>query len=80
VSKVVVPLLEFTHARFEGESNDHFLVRVELDTKNVVGSYRHAEHDVCIKLMWNIGRLKWVFEKAGVAYGPCPWLGTEANT
>jgi hypothetical protein len=35
---VVASLSEFPLARFEGESNDHFLVRVELDTENVVGS------------------------------------------
>jgi hypothetical protein len=39
MSKVTLPLLEFALAKLQGESNDHFLVRVELGAKNVVGSY-----------------------------------------
>jgi hypothetical protein len=70
VSKVVVPLPEFPLGRFEGESNDHFLVRVELDAENVVGSYSCVEHDVCIQGLLNRGHLNRVFEKSGVAYGP----------
>jgi hypothetical protein len=32
-------LLEFLIARAEGESNDHFLARVELEVENVVRRY-----------------------------------------
>jgi hypothetical protein len=80
VSKVVVPLPEFPLARFEGESNDCFLARVELDAENMVGSYGRAEHDACIQTLPNVGYLNRVFEKAGVAYGPRPQPGTEAST
>jgi hypothetical protein len=38
VSKVTMPLLEFPLAKLQGESNDHFLVRVELGVENIVGS------------------------------------------
>jgi hypothetical protein len=72
VSKVVVALPEFPLARFEGESNYHFLVRVELGAENVVGGYSRTEHDVYIKVLLNGGRFNRVFEKAGVAYAPHP--------
>jgi hypothetical protein len=55
VSKVVVPLPELPLARFEGESNNHCLARVQLDMKNLVGSYGHAEHDACIQALPNRG-------------------------
>jgi hypothetical protein len=47
-----------------------FCVRVELATENIVGSYAHDEHGVCIATVLNEGRLNWVFEQAGVPYGP----------
>jgi hypothetical protein len=78
VSKVTLPLPEFSLAKLQGESNDHFLVRVELGMENAVGSYGRAEN-ACIKALPNGGRLNQVFEKAGVAYGPRPKLGTEAS-
>jgi hypothetical protein len=37
--KVVLPLPEFPFSKLHGESNDHFLVRVELGTENVVSRY-----------------------------------------
>jgi hypothetical protein len=80
MAKVVVPLLEFPLARFEGESNDHFLARVELDTENVVGNYSWAKHNACNQVLPNGGCLNRVFEKAGVAYGPHLQPGTEAST
>jgi hypothetical protein len=66
---MVLLLLEFPLARLEGESIDHFLVRVELDVENVVGSYSHVDHDACIKAIPNGGRLNRVFEKVGAACG-----------
>jgi hypothetical protein len=59
-------LPKFPLASFEGEGNDRFLARVELEAENVVGSYSHAEHDICIKALPKGGHLNWVFEKAGV--------------
>jgi hypothetical protein len=79
VSKVTMPLPEFPLTNLQGESDAHFLVRVELDTKNVLGSYGCAEHDACIQALPNGGRLNRVFEKVGVAYGPYPEPGTEAS-
>jgi hypothetical protein len=52
--------------------NDHFRARVELAAENVVGSYIHREHDVCILALPNRDRLNRVFEQAGVPY--CPHL------
>jgi hypothetical protein len=80
VSKVLLPLPLFPLAMLQGESNDHFLVRVELDVENVVGSYGRAEHDALIKAMPNEGRLNRVFKKAGVAYRRSPQPSTEAST
>jgi hypothetical protein len=79
MSKVVVLLPEFPLTRFEGQSNDYFLVRVELDAENVVGSYSRAEHDACIQALPNGGCLNRVFERAGVAYGPRMQPNTEAS-
>jgi hypothetical protein len=52
---------------------------VELEAENVVGSYSHPEHEACLKCLQNGGRLNRVFELAGVAYGPRPEPGTEAQ-
>jgi hypothetical protein len=79
VSNVTLPLPEFPLAKLQGESNDHFLARVELGMEIVVGSYGHAEHDACIKALPNGGRLNRVFKKAGVACGPHSEPGTEAS-
>jgi hypothetical protein len=79
MSKVTLPLLEFSVAKLQGESNDHFLVMVEIGVENVVGSYGRAEHDAYLKALSNEGQLSRVLEKAGVAYGPCPEPSTEAS-
>jgi hypothetical protein len=79
VSKVTLPLLESPLTRLQGENNDHFLASVELGTKNVVGGYIHMEHDACILLLLNHGRLNRIFEQAGVAYCPRPEPGSEAS-
>jgi hypothetical protein len=79
VSKIVLPLLDFLFTKFQGESDDNFRARVELGAENVVGSYNHVEHDACVLALPNKGRLNWVFEKAGVAYGPRPIPGTDAS-
>jgi hypothetical protein len=71
---------EFPLAKLQGDNNDHFLARVELSAKNVVGSYSHVEHDVCVQALPNRGWLNRVFENAGVAYGPRPEPGSEAST
>jgi hypothetical protein len=52
---------------------------VELEAENTIGSFDHVEHDVCIKLLPNDGHLNRVFEIAGIVYGPCLQLGTEAS-
>jgi hypothetical protein len=70
MSKITLPLPEFPTARLPGETTDRFLVRVELVAENVVGSYIRGEHEVCILVLPNGGRLNWVFEQASVAYGP----------
>jgi hypothetical protein len=41
----------------EGESDTHFLARVELEAKNVTGGYGWVEHDACMKSLLNGGHL-----------------------
>jgi hypothetical protein len=79
VSKITLPLPEFPLTKVEGECDAHFLARVELSAENVVGSYGRTEHDACVLALPNGGRLNWVFEKAGVAYGLYPEPSTEAS-
>jgi hypothetical protein len=69
-SKVTLPLPVFPVTKLQGESNDRFLARIELGTENAVGSYVRVEHDACIMVLSNGGRLNQVFEKAGVPYSP----------
>jgi hypothetical protein len=79
VSKVTLPLPESPLTRLQGENNDHFLASVELGTENVVGGYIHMEHDACILLLPNDGRLNRIFEQAGVAYSPRPEPSSKAS-
>jgi hypothetical protein len=78
VSKVTLSLPEFPLAKLQGESNDHFLVRVELGIENVIGSYICTDHNAC-KLLSNGGLLNQVFEQADVAYGSRLEPGSEAS-
>jgi hypothetical protein len=64
----------------DDEDDVQFLVRVELDTEGVVGSYTRPEHDTCVASLRNEGRLNCVFELVGVAYRPRLVPGTEAFT
>jgi hypothetical protein len=57
VLKVTLPLPEFPLAKLQGESDDHFLVRVELGVENVMVSYGRTEHEACIQALPNRGRL-----------------------
>jgi hypothetical protein len=57
MSKVTLPLPEFSITKLQGESNDHFLVMVEIRVENVVGSYGHVEHDSYLKALSNEGQL-----------------------
>jgi hypothetical protein len=68
--KVPLPTLRRTKLKF--------LARVELETKNNVGSYCRSEHEACIKSLPNGGRLNQVFEVVGIAYGLRPQPCTEA--
>jgi hypothetical protein len=68
VSKVIVPLSEFRVAPVEGESDNRFLMRVELKAENVVGGYGQVEHDACIKPLRNERHLNRVFQQVRVAY------------
>jgi hypothetical protein len=79
VSKITFSLTEFPIPRLPKEINDHFWVRVELAAENVVGSYARGEHDVCVAVVPNEGRLNQVFEQASVPYGSILDPGSEAN-
>jgi hypothetical protein len=77
---VTLPLPEFPLTKLQGESNNHYLERIELSAENVVGSYGRTEHDACIEALPKVGRLSQVLEKAGVLYSPRLESGTEAST
>jgi hypothetical protein len=64
--------IKFALIMSEDESEAQFLVKVELEAENVVGSYSGAEHDACIKSLPNGSCLNRVFEMAGIAYGRRP--------
>jgi hypothetical protein len=78
VSKMAVPLPKFHVARLPEEANDSFQVRVELLVANVVGRYACGEHKVCVETISNGGQVNWVFEQAGISYGPRLEPGSEA--
>jgi hypothetical protein len=80
VSQLRVPLPRFVAVHKDDEDHVKFLARVELEAEGVVGSYTHPEHDACITNLRNRGRLNWVFELAGVTYGPRPESGTAEFT
>jgi hypothetical protein len=63
VSKVIVPLSEFPFTKFQGESDDDFLARVELGAENVIDSYDCVEHDACVLVLPNGDRLTEFLEK-----------------
>jgi hypothetical protein len=79
VSKLIVPLPESPVARLLEEMNDGFRVRVEVAAVNVVGRYARGEHDACIGVVPNEGRMNRVFEKIGVPYGPCLVPSSKAS-
>jgi hypothetical protein len=62
VSKLTLPVVEFPVARLPEEANDNFLARVQLAAANVVGKYARGEHDACIVVIPNNGRVNRVFE------------------
>jgi hypothetical protein len=70
VSKLKVPLPRFPLCREDEEDGAHFLVRVEHEARNIVGSYMCMEHEACIASLPNTGRLNRVLEVVVVAYMP----------
>jgi hypothetical protein len=56
-----------------GESEAQFLVKVELEAENIVGSYGPWEHDVCVKSLPNDGLLNQVFDKTSTVYAVRIW-------
>jgi hypothetical protein len=79
VLRLKLPLLKFHVVRKDDEDDVQFLVRVELETEGVVGSYTRLELDVCMAGLPNWGRLNHVLELVGVPYGPRPVTGMEAS-
>jgi hypothetical protein len=72
VSRLKIPLPNF-RLRHEGEKDDvRFLVRVEQEARNIVGSYTRTEHEAYLISIPNNGRLNRVLELARVSYGPRP--------
>jgi hypothetical protein len=78
VSKLSAPMPDFLVARLPEETNDGFRARVELAIAYVVGRYARGEHKVCVEVVPNRGRVNWVFEHAGVPYGPHLEPGSKA--
>jgi hypothetical protein len=56
-----------------------FQVRVELAMVNVVGRYARVEHDACIAMVLNDGRVIRVAEQVGVPYKPRLVPSSEAS-
>jgi hypothetical protein len=79
VLKLTLPLLEFPVARLMGGTNDSFRVTVEVAAANVIGRYARGEHDTCIAVVPNNGRLNRVFEQDGVPYQPHLVPSSEAS-
>jgi hypothetical protein len=79
MSKLTLPLPEFPVARLSGKTSVGFRARVELAVVNAVGRYAHGEHDACIAVVSNDGRVNGVFEQAGVPYEPCLVPVSEAS-
>jgi hypothetical protein len=71
VSKLTIPLPDFSVARRLEETNVGFRARVELAVVNVIGWYAHGEHKVCVEMILNGGQVDKVFEQAGVPCGTC---------
>jgi hypothetical protein len=72
VSRLKIPLPNFS-LRCEGEEDDaRFLVRVEQEARNIVGDYTRAEHEACLAIIPNNGRLNHVLKLMGVSCGPRP--------
>jgi hypothetical protein len=80
VSKVETPLTVFLVEPVSMEDVGRFLVKVEMDAKKILGSFRPKEYDALVtaKLL-NNGHLNRVFEQMGIPYTPCPLHGTEAS-
>jgi hypothetical protein len=70
VSQLNVPLLRFSLSHEDEEDDTHFLVRVEQEARNIVGSYTCTEHEACIASLPNNDRMNRVLKVAGVAYMP----------
>jgi hypothetical protein len=62
----MVPLPRFSLSR---EDDTHFLVRVEQESRNIVGSYTRTEHKACIASLPNNSRLNLVLEVVGWLMG-----------
>jgi hypothetical protein len=61
VSRLKLPLLKFHAVHSDDEDVITFLVRVELEAENFVGSYSHLKHDASTKSLPNGGQLNRVF-------------------
>jgi hypothetical protein len=70
VSQLKVPLPRFPVSCEDEEGDAHFLVRVEQEARNIMGSYTRVEHEACLVSLPNNGRLNRVLEVVGVAYAP----------
>jgi hypothetical protein len=81
VSKLKVPLSKFIAICMDDNEDDvQFLVRVELEAEDIVGSYTKPEHVGCLAHVHNGGRLNHIFEIVGVSYGPRPMPDTKEFT
>jgi hypothetical protein len=66
VSKLKVPLPRFALSHEDEEDDAHFLVRVEHEARNIVGSYTRAEHEAYVCGLLNNGRFNHVLKVTGV--------------
>jgi hypothetical protein len=75
--KLTQTLPEIPVERLPGETNDSFPVRVELAVVNTISRYARGEHDTCIAVVPNNGRVNRVLELAACPMGLAWYLAQK---
>jgi hypothetical protein len=79
ISKVETPLPLFIVGTIAAEHANHFLAKVNMETKKVLGSFGPREYDALrVANIPNGGCLNRIFEQIGISYFPHPQPGSVA--
>jgi hypothetical protein len=79
VSKVETPLPLFVVGTIAAEHANHFLAKVDMEAKKVMGSFGPREYDALrVADIPNAGCLNCIFEQIGISYFPRPQPGSTA--